>query len=60
MFSALIATTSPYFAVTDDAGSFSIANVPASAYTVVISADGQETRRPLQVSGRTEVDLTRP
>lgn len=59
MFSALVATTSPYFAVTDDTGAFSIANVPAGAYTMVVSADGQETRRPLQVAGRTQVDATR-
>jgi len=56
----IVVVPTPYFAVTDKDGNFSIKNVPAGKYTVKTwSEDGKPTTQAVDVSGATaSVELT--
>jgi plastocyanin len=60
MAATIIATTSPYFAVADANGDFTIRNVEAGSYRLTALVSGENLERAIDVSGaRTEVNLTR-
>ena len=60
MAATIIATTSPYFAVADASGNFTIRNVEAGPYKLTALVSGQNLEKVIDVSGaRTEVDVTR-
>ncbi|MGH9385521.1 MAG: plastocyanin/azurin family copper-binding protein [Vicinamibacterales bacterium] len=60
MAATIIATTSPYFAVADADGHFTIQNVEAGAYKITALVSGQNLEKTIEVSaGRTEVSLGR-
>lgn len=55
----VIAVGTPYFAVTDKAGSYKIANVPDGSYTVKVWHEKlKPTSKSVKVSGSTEADFT--
>ena len=56
----IVVVPTPYFAVTDKEGNFSIKNVPAGKYTLKTwSEDGKPTTQAVDLSGATtSVDLT--
>jgi len=59
MSATIIATTSPYFAVANANGDFTIQNVEAGSYKITALANGQNVEHVLEVTGgRTETDLT--
>jgi plastocyanin len=59
MAATIIATTSPYFAVADANGDFTIRNVEAGSYKISALANGQNVEHALEVIGpRTEADVT--
>lgn len=58
MLATVVATATPYTAVADDRGTFTILDVPAGSYKLTASASGRDTERTIEVSGaRTEVGL---
>jgi plastocyanin len=60
MAATIIATTSPYFAVADANGDFTIRNVEAGSYKLTALVSGQNLERSIEVAGaRTQVDLNR-
>ena len=55
----VIVSPTPYFTITDDAGEFTIANVPDGSYNVVAWHEGYKTQsKPATVSGTGKVDFT--
>jgi plastocyanin len=60
MSATIIATTSPYFAVSDAAGTFTILNVEPGSYKLTALVSGQSIERTVEVAGpRTEVNVDR-
>ena len=58
MAATIVATTSPYFAVADANGDFTILNVEAGSYKLTALASGQNFERSVEVSGpRTEINV---
>ena len=61
MAAQIVATTSPYVAVADREGNFSIADVPTGDYKAVVYAGAQKIERDIMVAaGQTAFDLTKP
>jgi plastocyanin len=59
MTATIIATSTPFTAVADSDGNFTLYDVPPGAYIATIHAGGREIERPVDVNeGRTEVDFT--
>ncbi len=55
----IIVTPTPFYAESDDAGSFKIANVPDGSYTVTAWHEGFKTQsKPVTVAGAATVDFT--
>jgi len=55
----LIVTPTPYFAETDAAGNFKIADVPAGSYTLISWHEGMKPQsKPVTVSGDVTVDFS--
>jgi plastocyanin len=55
----LVATPSPYFAVTDDSGSFKLTDVPAGTYTVEVWHETLgKTSQKVTVKGKEEAKVT--
>jgi len=55
----LIVSPTPYFAETDDSGSYAIKDVPDGSYTLVLWHEGaKEQKKPVTVSGDTKADFT--
>jgi len=55
----LIVSPTPYFAETDDSGSYTIKDVPDGSYTLVVWHEGaKEQKKPVTVSGDTKADFT--
>jgi plastocyanin len=58
MSATIVATTSPYFAVADANGDFTIRTVEAGSYKLTALANGENLERAVEVSGpRTEVNV---
>jgi hypothetical protein len=58
MLASVVATTTPYMAVADERGRFTIADVEPGAYRLIFSLGGGETERRIDVtSPRTEITL---
>jgi len=58
MSATIVATTSPYFAVADAGGNFTIRDVQAGSYKLITLADGQSREQAIEVAGpRTEVNV---
>jgi len=53
MSAQIVSSTSPYAAVADAEGNFTIANVPAGAYKAIVYAGAQKIEKPLTVAGQT-------
>jgi Carboxypeptidase regulatory-like domain len=59
MSALVIAASTPYTAIADAQGVFTIPDVPPGAYVVTVYAGADKLERPVQVTaGRTDVDLT--
>ncbi len=55
----VIVTPTPFYAETDEAGNFKIANVPDGSYTVTAWHEGYKNQsKPVMVSGDTKTDFT--
>ncbi len=55
----IIVTPTPYFAETDDSGSYKIKDVPDGSYTVTAWHEGAKNQsKPVTVSGDTKADFT--
>ncbi len=55
----IIVSPTPYFAETDDAGNYTIKDVPDGSYNVVVWHEGAKNQtKPLTVSGDTKADFT--
>ena len=55
----IIVTPTPYFAETDDAGNFKIANVPDGSYTVTAWHEGYKNQsKPVSAAGDVTADFT--
>ncbi|MGA3210105.1 MAG: carboxypeptidase regulatory-like domain-containing protein [Terriglobales bacterium] len=55
----IIVSPTPYFAETDDSGSYKIKDVPDGSYTLVAWHEGGKPKsQPVTVSGNTKADLT--
>ena len=55
----VIVTPTPYFAETDDAGTFKIANVPDGSYTVTAWHEGYKNQsKPVSAAGDVTADFT--
>jgi plastocyanin len=55
----IIVTPTPFYAATDEAGSFKIANVPDGSYTVTAWHEGFKTQsKPVTVAGAASADFT--
>lgn len=55
----LIVSPTPYFAETDDAGSYKIKDVPDGSYTLVVWHEGAKAQsKPVTVSGGAKADFT--
>ena len=55
----IIVTPTPYFAVTDDAGNFKIANIPDGSYTVTAWHEGYKNQsNPVTIAGDGTADFT--
>ncbi len=55
----LVVSPTPYFAETDDAGNYTIKDVPDGSYTVVVWHEGAKNQsKPVTVSGSTKADFT--
>jgi plastocyanin len=58
MAATIVATTSPYFAVSDATGAFTIPNVEPGSYKLTALVSGQSVERSVEVAGpRTEVNV---
>jgi plastocyanin len=61
MTATIVATSSPYVAVADRDGSFTVTDVPAGQYALTIYAGKDTIQNPVTVtSPRTEVEMTLP
>jgi plastocyanin len=59
MSAYLVVVPTPYFATSDQAGSYKIENVPDGSYTVVAWHEGAKNQsKPVTVSGDTKADFT--
>jgi plastocyanin len=59
MAATIIVTTSPYHAVSDASGNFTIPNVEAGTYKLIALVSGQSLERTIEVTGpRTEVTVS--
>ena len=59
MSAYLVVVPTPYFAVSDQTGTYKIENVPDGSYTVVAWHDGAKNQsKPVSVSGDAKVDFT--
>jgi plastocyanin len=59
MSAYVIVTPTPFYAETDEAGTFKIANVPDGSYTVTAWHEGFKTQsKPVMVSGEAKADFT--
>lgn len=55
----IIVSPTPYFAETDDAGNYTIKDVPDGSYNVVVWHEGAKNQtKPVTVSGDTKADFT--
>jgi plastocyanin len=55
----LVVTPTPYFAETDDAGSYKIKDVPDGSYTLVVWHEGAKNQsKPVTVAGGGKADFT--
>ena len=55
----VVVSPSPYFAETDDSGTYTIANVPDGTYTATAWHEGAKTQnKPLTVTGSGKADFT--
>lgn len=55
----IVVSPTPYFAETDDAGSFTIKDVPDGSYTVTVWHEGAKNQsKPVTVAGSTKADFT--
>ncbi len=55
----IVVSPSPYFAETDDSGTYNIDNVPDGTYTVTVWHEGAKpTTKSVTVSGATKADFT--
>ena len=55
----LIVSPTPYFAQTDDSGSYKIKEVPDGSYTLVVWHEGAKNQsKPVTVAGETKMDFT--
>jgi plastocyanin len=55
----LIVSPTPYFAETDDSGSYKIKDVPDGSYTLVVWHEGAKNQsKPVSVSGNAKVDFS--
>jgi len=55
----IIVSPTPYFAETDDSGSYKIKDVPDGSYTVVVWHEGAKNQsKPVTVAGETKADFT--
>ena len=55
----VIVSPTPYFAETDDAGNYTIKDVPDGSYNVVVWHEGAKNQtKPVTVSGDTKADFT--
>lgn len=55
----LIVSPTPYFAETDDSGSYKIKDLPDGSYTLVVWHEGAKNQsKPINVSGETKADFT--
>ena len=58
MFAQIVATSSPYAAISDVEGNFSIDAVPHGAYKAIVYAGGKKIERAVEIAaGKTVVDL---
>jgi hypothetical protein len=59
MSAYVIVTPTPYYAETDEAGNFKIADVPDGSYTLTAWHEGFKTQsKPVTVSGAAKADFT--
>ncbi len=55
----IVVSPTPYFAETDDTGSYKIADIPDGSYTVTVWHEGVKPKsQPVKVSGATKADLS--
>ena len=55
----IIVSATPYFAETDDSGSYKIKDVPDGSYTLVVWHEGAKNQsKPVTVAGGTKADFT--
>lgn len=55
----IVVSPTPYFAETDDSGSYKIKDVPDGSYTVVVWHEGAKNQsKPVTVAGGTKADFT--
>ncbi len=55
----IIVSPTPYFAETDDAGNYTIKDVPDGSYNLVVWHEGAKNQtKPVKVSGETKADFT--
>jgi plastocyanin len=55
----LIVSPTPYFAETDDSGTYKIKDVPDGSYTLIVWHEGAKNQsKPVSVSGNAKVDFT--
>jgi plastocyanin len=60
MSAIILASSTPYAAVTDAAGKFEMYDVPAGSYAMTVYVGTEEIRKPLEVaSGHTDASVTR-
>jgi len=59
MSSYIVVSPTPYFAVTDQSGSYKIENVPDGSYTMTAWHEGAKNQsKPVTVSGEGKADFT--
>jgi plastocyanin len=59
MSAYLVVVPTPYFAVSDQTGTYKIENVPDGSYTVIAWHEGAKNQsKPISVSGDTKADFT--
>ncbi len=55
----VVVSPTPYFAETDESGSYKIADIPDGSYTVTVWHEGGKPKsQPVKVSGATKADLS--